>query len=40
VTVKPFATRDERPFLLGAKIPEPEGSEEIDPSLEAVSRPY
>lgn len=39
VTAKPFVTRDEIPPLLEEKIPEPEGSEEIDPLLEAVSRP-
>lgn len=35
---KPFA-RDEEPTLLEAKNPELETSEEIDPSLEPVSRP-
>jgi hypothetical protein len=39
VTAKPFATRDETLFPFEAKIPEPEGSEEIVPSLEAVSKP-
>jgi hypothetical protein len=40
VTEKPFGRRDEVPILLEAKIPQPEASEEIDPSLEAVSRPH
>jgi hypothetical protein len=39
VTAKPFATRDKVPCLLGERVPEPETSEDIDPSLEAVSRP-
>jgi hypothetical protein len=39
VTAKPFATRDEAPILLEVKIPELDASEDIDPSLEAVSRP-
>ena len=38
VTAKPFA-RDEEPILLEARIPELEASEDIDPSLEVVSRP-
>ena len=38
VTAKPFA-RDGAPLLLEAKNPELETSEDIDPSLEAVSRP-
>jgi hypothetical protein len=37
VTAKPFA-RDE-PILLEARNPELETSEDIDPSLEVVSRP-
>jgi hypothetical protein len=37
VTAKPFA-RDE-PILLEARNPELETSEDVDPSLEAVSRP-
>jgi hypothetical protein len=40
VTAKPFATRDEALFLLEVRIPELEASEDIDPSLEAVSRPH
>jgi hypothetical protein len=39
VTAKPFAARDEAPFLLKVRIPELEASEDIDPSFEAVSRP-
>jgi hypothetical protein len=38
VTAKPFA-RDEEPVLLKERNPELETSEDIDPSLEAVSRP-
>jgi hypothetical protein len=38
VTAKPFA-RDEEPILLEARNPELETSEDIDPSLEVVSRP-
>ncbi len=38
VTPKPFA-RDEEPVLLEARNPELETSEDIDPSLEVVSRP-
>ncbi len=38
VTAKPFA-RDEEPILLEARNPELEASEDIDPSLEVVSRP-
>jgi hypothetical protein len=40
VTAKPFATRDEMPSTLEAKMQDLEGSEMIDPSLEAVSRPH
>jgi hypothetical protein len=32
--------RDEAPFLLEARIPQPEASEDIDASLEVVSRPH
>jgi len=39
VTAKPFA-RDGAPLLLEAKNPELETSEDIDPSLEAVSKPH
>jgi hypothetical protein len=38
VTAKPFA-RDEETILLEAVNPELETSEDIDPSLEVVSRP-
>jgi hypothetical protein len=38
VTANPFE-RDEEPILLEAKNPELETSEDIDPSLEVVSRP-
>jgi hypothetical protein len=38
VTAKPFA-RDDEPVLLEARNPELETSEDIDPSLEVVSRP-
>jgi len=38
VTAKPFA-RDEEPVLFKERNPELETSEDIDPSLEAVSRP-
>jgi len=38
VTAKPFA-RDKAPILLEARNPELEASEDIDPSLDAVSRP-
>jgi len=38
VTAKPFE-RDEEPILLETSIPELETSEDIDPSLEVVSRP-
>lgn len=37
VTAKPFETREEVPRV---RIPELEASEDIDPSLEAVSRPH
>jgi hypothetical protein len=37
VTAKPFAR--EEPILLEARNPELETSEDIDPSLELVSRP-
>jgi hypothetical protein len=40
VTEKPFATRDKAPFLLEVRTPQPEVSEDIDPSLEAVSKPH
>jgi hypothetical protein len=38
VMAKPLA-RDEEPILLEARNPELETSEDIDPSLEPVSRP-
>jgi hypothetical protein len=38
VTAKPFA-RNEEPVLLEERNPELETSEDIDPSLEGVSRP-
>jgi hypothetical protein len=38
VMAKPFA-RDEEPILFEARNPELETSEDIDPSLELVSRP-
>jgi hypothetical protein len=37
VTAKPFEAREEVPRV---RIPELEASEDIDPSLEAVSRPH